>query len=211
MEKAHITILRHGSTELNEKGQLRGWLNVPLSAKGVAEAERAGRFLAPDKFDKIYASDLDRTVKTAAAVGKYHANAPVEWTPALRPINFGDLQGNPYAEVKKELDDLWAAWGNELSICAPGGESFDDFQKRTYPFLSSLRGRVLLVTHTRTASYILAIALNKCKTINPNGEGSVSLMHTLKVACGDIARVDAGKIAQINPIEHEGNYKTSLS
>ena len=204
-----ITILRHGSTELNEQDCSRGWLNVPLSDKGRQEAKIAAEFLAPREFSAIYASDLGRAVETANIVAEYHPNLMVEWTACLRPINFGDWQGQPIAKVGPLMDELSERWATDLSIESPNGESFKSFQDRAYPFLLSLPDNALVVTHTRTASYAIAMmALNNWKMLFPD---DISKMKRAEVSCANIAVVCDNEIAELNPIPHKEEQWTTLS
>ena len=198
-----LTILRHGSTDLNEGGALRGWLDVPLSPLGKEQAEIAGLALARETFDCVYTSDLQRAVDTAVAIGKWHKDLSIRWTPELRPINFGELQGRPYAEIKEKLDRLWFHWKQELSIRAPGGESFEDFQNRIYPFLQSLltvERNILLVTHTRVCSYIMAVAMNDGKCLSGD---ALDLMKVLEVSCANVVQIEGKDIKVLNPIRQK--------
>ena len=40
-----LVLLRHGESEWNAKNLFTGWVDVPLSEKGRAEAVRGGEFL----------------------------------------------------------------------------------------------------------------------------------------------------------------------
>ena len=40
-----LVLLRHGESEWNAKNLFTGWVDVPLSEKGVAEATRGGTLL----------------------------------------------------------------------------------------------------------------------------------------------------------------------
>ena len=199
-----ITIVRHGSTSLNESDALRGWLNVPLSPLGVEQATKVSNYLATsdkdNKFQAIYTSDLSRAVDTAAAIAKWHFGIPLQWTEALRPINFGLLQGQPYPSIKKELDALWCEWEKDLSAEAPGGESFATFQNRIFPFYQSLAKAqcLLIVTHTRCASYFMAVCLNGGRPLAPD---TIWKMKELETGCANIVRIEGEKIVRLNPIK----------
>ena len=55
-----LYIVRHGESETNRKGLWTGWLDVALTDKGIADAERVRDTLRGIKFDKVYSSDLQR-------------------------------------------------------------------------------------------------------------------------------------------------------
>ena len=41
-----LVLLRHGESEWNAKNLFTGWVDVPLTVKGSAEAARGGRLIA---------------------------------------------------------------------------------------------------------------------------------------------------------------------
>lgn len=61
-----LVLLRHGESEWNKENRFTGWVDVPLSEAGVAEAEAAGKLMAKEglKFDVAYTSLLKRAIKT---------------------------------------------------------------------------------------------------------------------------------------------------
>ena len=42
-----LVLLRHGESTWNRENRFTGWVDVPLSEKGLAEAAEAGRRLRP--------------------------------------------------------------------------------------------------------------------------------------------------------------------
>lgn len=61
-----LVLLRHGQSQWNKENRFTGWVDVPLSEKGVNEAREAGKILKENGFDfKIaYTSYLKRAIKT---------------------------------------------------------------------------------------------------------------------------------------------------
>jgi broad specificity phosphatase PhoE len=165
-----LYIVRHGSTELNEAGQLRGWLDPDLSELGRKQAVRLSGHFVDFPINQVFTSDLQRASDTAAAIAIPHG-LEVQWNEMLRPINFGDLQGRPLAEIKPEMDALFAAWSRDLTVKAPNGESFAQFQDRIQAFLAALvkdpePGEcIVIVTHTRVCSYLMAVAFNDSRPL----------------------------------------------
>lgn len=184
-----LHLLRHGSTDLNEKNALRGWLNVPLSELGYKQAAVAADYFERVPLTRIFTSDLDRASETAIEIAKRHPTVELGWTPKLRPLNFGDLQGIPYENVEAQLAPLFHAWQRDSSIPSPGGESFADFQDRLYGFLNTVCGtyagtkeEILLVTHTRVCSYAAALCYSGAR---PLVGADLRFMDGLEVACGN--------------------------
>ena len=92
-----LVLLRHGESTWNQANLFTGWHDVPLSAKGEAEAAEAGRVLAAEglAFDKVHTSVLLRAVQTAdlALAGLGQLWLPVERSWRLNERHYGALQG----------------------------------------------------------------------------------------------------------------------
>src|SRR5438552_2337453 len=62
---AIIYCVRHGTTDANNKNEFRGWMDIPLDAKGKAQAKLAGKYIQDHTVKAVYTSDLKRAVETA--------------------------------------------------------------------------------------------------------------------------------------------------
>lgn len=129
-----LTIIRHGSTALNDADRIRGWKDVPLNAKGIKEAMILSGKMIGAKIDRIHSSDLERAVHTAAHINKHH-DAPMTLHQELRPWNVGTFAGEKRALVFPKMKVLQRQMHERIP--APGGESFRDFKDRYLPFLRS--------------------------------------------------------------------------
>ncbi|MFI1918952.1 phosphoglyceromutase [Nocardia sp. NPDC020380] len=105
-----LVLLRHGESEWNEKNLFTGWVDVHLTAKGVAEGRRAGELLAEHGIlpDVVYTSLLRRAISTA---NNALDAADRHWIPVVRDWrlnerHYGDLQGKDKAQTKQQ-------YGNE--------------------------------------------------------------------------------------------------
>ena len=63
-----LVLIRHGQSMWNLKDIFTGWVDVPLSVKGIEEAVRAGKELEGIGFDIVYVSTLVRAMETAMLV-----------------------------------------------------------------------------------------------------------------------------------------------
>lgn len=122
-----LYITRHGESETNKKGCWTGWLDVPLTDKGIADAERARQTLRGIKFDKVYSSDLSRAAKTCEIA---LPGCEYETTPLLREIGLGSLEGT---RIKSDWPELWTSLKDGYS--SVGGESIAEFRARIERFL----------------------------------------------------------------------------
>src|SRR4029450_11515736 len=90
-----LTLLRHGQSQWNLENRFTGWVDVPLSPRGEAEARAAGEKLRGHRIDKLYTSVLKRAIDTAT-LALDAAGIPVpptERDEALNERMYGDLQG----------------------------------------------------------------------------------------------------------------------
>jgi broad specificity phosphatase PhoE len=125
---AKLILIRHGHTNFNIPGQkerLRGWLDIPLSSQGLAEAEETARIVADFGAKTIYSSDLTRALQTAEIISRT-VNAPITPTPELRPWNLGAFAG----QLIHELIPFLLLLNQQPDTVAPGGESWNQFYER---------------------------------------------------------------------------------
>jgi len=110
-----LVVLRHGQSTWNELNLFTGWHDVPLSPKGEAEADAAGRTLreAGLRFDVVYTSLLARAIETnrRALNTLGQTQLPVEQDWRLNERHYGALQGLDKKETTQrhgaEQTKLW--------------------------------------------------------------------------------------------------------
>lgn len=101
-------IVRHGETEWNAKGLLQGHSDIPLSKTGILQAQNLAQELKTVTFDKVYSSDLLRTVKTAEIL-VLERKLVIETTKQLRERTWGKLEGKQSSNLQnlqKTLEKL---------------------------------------------------------------------------------------------------------
>ena len=137
-----LVLVRHGESQWNLENRFTGWVDVPLSEKGVQEAASAGEKLEKEKlrFDKAYTSVLKRAQDTLtlvlAKLGQ--TDIPVEKDQALNERHYGDLQGLNKAETARKFGDAQVKiWRRSYDIAPPNGESLKDTAARALPYFES--------------------------------------------------------------------------
>src|SRR2546421_645446 len=96
-----LILVRHGESEWNRISRYQGQADAPLSELGLRQAEALGQRLALEKIDAIYASPLQRALRTAEAIARFHPRVPVIQDTALYEIHHGDWQGLLAKEVRE--------------------------------------------------------------------------------------------------------------
>ena len=151
---ARLVLLRHGESQWNLENRFTGWVDVPLSPRGIEEAENAGIKLRNFTFDRAFTSVLQRANETLRlvldAVGQ--PNIPIEKNKALNERMYGDLQGLNKDETAKKYGEAQVKiWRRSYDVRPPGGESLKDTAERTLPYYEQaikpylLKGETILV------------------------------------------------------------------
>ena len=144
--------LRHGETDWNAEGRSQGRSDIPLNARGIAQAEAAGALLARDEaayapIARIVASPLVRALRTAQIVAQAMAAPgghplPVAVDDGLQEVCFGDQEGQPMGHWY----DSWIAG----DYTPNGAEPFAELRARAVAAVNRAldgEGTVLIVCH----------------------------------------------------------------
>ena len=152
---ATLALIRHGQSLWNLENRFTGWVDVPLTEQGRAEAKRAGELVKGIKFDVAYTSVLSRANETLEIILGQIGRLPVIKDPALNERHYGDLQGlNKADTAKKYGEEQVKLWRRSFDVPPPNGESLELTAKRTLPFFERAIGgdlrqgkNVLVVAH----------------------------------------------------------------
>lgn len=164
MSKSLLIMMRHGESEWNKMNIFQGWVDIPLSSKGIEEALEAGRKIAHISFDVIFVTSLIRTQMSAllAMTQNHEKKIPVvlhpeeglleEWSkiyseeaknnciPVIKAwqLNermYGQLQGlNKEETAKKYGAEQVKIWRRSYDVCPPKGESLAMTTQRVIPY-----------------------------------------------------------------------------
>ncbi|GBL39520.1 MAG: 2,3-bisphosphoglycerate-dependent phosphoglycerate mutase [Nitrospiraceae bacterium] len=149
-----LVLLRHGESQWNLENRFTGWVDVPLTPKGVQEAKNAGEKLRGFTFDRAFTSVLERANETLRlaldVIGQ--PKIPTERDPALNERMYGDLQGLNKAETAKKYGEAQVKiWRRSYDVPPPGGESLKDTAERVLPYYEQtikpylLKGETILI------------------------------------------------------------------
>jgi 2,3-bisphosphoglycerate-dependent phosphoglycerate mutase len=134
---ARLVLLRHGESQWNLENRFTGWVDVPLSPRGIEEAKNAGNILKSFSFDRAFTSVLERANETLRLVLDTigQSNIPIGKDKALNERMYGELQGMNKAEtVKKYGEAQVKIWRRSYDVRPPGGESLKDTAERVLPY-----------------------------------------------------------------------------
>lgn len=155
-----LILMRHGESEWNKQNLFTGWVDVPLSEKGVEEALAAGELIKNIPIDIIVTTTLIRAQMTALLAMIHHSSGKVpviihegeEWgriyseetkhkcIPViccfeLNERMYGELQGLNKAETAEKFGaDQVKLWRRSFDIAPPNGESLKMTAARSIPY-----------------------------------------------------------------------------
>lgn len=125
-----ITYFVHSITEDNEKGLATGWMQGKLSNEGIKRATELRQDLSNRDFDAVFCSDLERAIQSTELFFDNKFPVFIDWR--LRECNYGDYDGRPAAEFKKDREQEY------IQKNYPSGESYTEVEARIKSFLSDL-------------------------------------------------------------------------
>jgi len=161
---SRLILLRHGQSAWNKKNLFTGWIDIPLSQEGIAEALHAGETIKKMAVDMIFCSTLVRGIMTAMLAMSVHESGKVpyvlhpgegrmeEWGKCHSPqtdaeliptlcaweLNermYGTLQGMNKQEMRATYgDEQVQIWRRSFDVEPPQGESLKMTAERTLPF-----------------------------------------------------------------------------
>lgn len=156
-----LVLVRHGQSVWNLENRFTGWVDVPLSKKGIQESISAGKKLKDIEFDKMYVSHMLRAIQTLHYIliesnskrtpiiyheekrirdwehhtGDPNAEIPVYMSVDLAERYYGDLQGLNKQKTREGYgDEQVHLWRRSYDVNPPGGESLKDTCERTTPY-----------------------------------------------------------------------------
>lgn len=146
----HLLVIRSGATDYDLQGRIRGTLDMPLAAEGIAAVTRAATQLAADAPAALYTAGSACAIETGRIVGLACGLKP------RRVANLGNLdlglwQGRLVEEIRETQPRLRRQWqDNPWSVAPPEGELLEDACERVEAAIEKLfkrhpSGRVALV------------------------------------------------------------------
>ncbi len=159
--------IRHGETEWNVQGRLQGRRDVPLNARGRAQARHCGQILRdlfardnrdPATLDYV-TSPLGRACETMALL-RPELGLPADGyriEPQLAEIAFGDWEGFTIAQLHvRDPQGIAQREYDKWHFLPPGGESYEMVAGRVADWYASLTRDAVVTAHGGTARGLMA-------------------------------------------------------
>jgi len=150
-----IYLARHGQDRDNVNGLLNGRRDEPLTDLGVFQARELAQKIKDlgIKFEKVYASPLQRAYKTGEVIAEAIGLEKPEAIKDLIERNFGVMTGEEIADIELMCaPDIIKTKTVTYFLKPKGAETFPQLIRRAKRLLRQVRrrhkdGNVLLVTH----------------------------------------------------------------
>lgn len=178
-----LILMRHGESLWNKKNIFTGWVDIPLSVKGIEEAIEGGKLIKDLPIDIIFTSTLIRGEMTAMLAMLYHHSGKVpcilhpgegnldiwgkiyndksahDTIPVIRAwqLNermYGKLQGLNKADTAAKYGaDQVKIWRRSFDTAPPEGESLKMTAARTIPYFEDE-----IVPHLKAGRHVFVAA-----------------------------------------------------
>lgn len=199
-----LIMVRHGQSQWNLENRFTGWVDVPLSTKGIDEAISSGKKLKDIEFDTIYVSHMLRAIQTLHYIllesnskrtpiiyheekrirdwehhtGDRSLEIPIYQTVDLAERYYGNLQGlNKAKTMEKYGKEQVHLWRRSFDINPPGGESLKGTSERTIPYFKKY-----ILKDLKEGKTVLVVA-------HGNSQRSIT-MYVEKISKEDIPNVE---------------------
>ncbi|QEH94006.1 phosphoglyceromutase [Dermacoccus abyssi] len=141
--KYKLILLRHGESDWNAKNLFTGWVDVPLTDKGRAEAVRGGELLKEADLlpDVVHTSLLRRAIMTANlsldAADRHWIPVKRDWR--LNERHYGALQGKNKKETLEAYgEEQFMTWRRSFDTPPPPIEKGSEWSQDADPRYADL-------------------------------------------------------------------------
>ena len=138
-----LVLLRHGQSTWNAENLFTGWVDVDLSEKGAAEAQRGGELLVESGLlpDVVHTSLLRRAISTANialdAADRHWIPVRRDWR--LNERHYGALQGKNKKQTLEEFgEEQFMLWRRSYDVPPPPIADDDEWSQIADPRYADL-------------------------------------------------------------------------
>jgi len=170
-----LYLARHGQIVGHERFPANGHTDVDITEVGMLQMEHLAVRLKLVEINAIYSSDLIRTKKGAAIIGRHH-DVQHRIIPEFRELYFGEWEGLTMEEIRQAFPGELEKRKDDIADyrCPGRGESMRDLSERVMP-------RLMVLLKEETGKDILLVA--------HGGVNRIILCHALGINLSDIFNI----------------------
>lgn len=147
-----LYVVRHGETIWNVQKRVQGISDIPLTEKGMKDAEELQDLISTLNIDVVISSPLERARETAKIL--IDSKLPVNTDDRIKERDWGMNEGALIDTV-----DRWDCWDVILNTKVQNIECIQDFMDRVSNFIEEIKIKykdknVLIVTHSAVSRVI---------------------------------------------------------
>ena len=148
----NLYVVRHGETIWNVEHKVQGITDIPLTEKGMKEAEELQELISTLNIDVVISSPLIRARETAKILVDF--KLPINTDDRIKERDWGMNEGALIDAV-----DRWDCWDVVLNTKVQNIECIQDFMYRVSNFIEEIKIKhkdknVLIVTHSAVSRVI---------------------------------------------------------
>ncbi|HOP81639.1 MAG TPA: histidine phosphatase family protein [Fervidobacterium sp.] len=163
----NIYLVRHGSTEWNEKRIWQGVVDTELSSRGIEEVEKVSEFFKNKSIDAIFSSPMKRARQTANIIASkigYDSDRIITDN-RLRECEIRLWNGKTNEEIAQLYATQFHEWFTNLNSNIAGVESLESVQERMHDSLMDVivhftNKNVIIVSHAIAMRMLISKILN---------------------------------------------------
>lgn len=185
-----IYLIRHAEAEGNLYRRIQGHYDGDITETGKRQIEALAQRFKNIQIDALYASDLQRTQKTAGAILKYQPELSLNIDPRLKEIGLGIWEDQPWGNASFDYPEQMLLFGtNPDKWHIKGGESFADLKSRITEVINELAEKhegqtIACVSHGMAIrsliSTILGVSSEDISRISHGDNTCVALLNVEK-------------------------------
>jgi broad specificity phosphatase PhoE len=161
-----LYLIRHGETDDNARGVSQGRRDVPLNARGRAQAAAVAAWFDGRPLTQVVSSLSSRARDVAAGIAAARGLTSVE-DERLVEFDQGELDGLALEDMRERYSNFLEHWRRDdpTDLRMPGGETFGEVQVRVVEACeqiaaANLDGAVAVVSHNFALRAALCHALD---------------------------------------------------
>lgn len=137
-QRTRIYLIRHGLVAPEDRERFNGRTEAALDPEGAEQLGRVAEYLKSHPPERIYSSPLKRCRDSAAVLSRAFG-VEVEIEEGFREMDFGEMEGLLFAEVRERFAEEAKAWYADLAgYRFPGAETMGEVRKRAWKSLSRI-------------------------------------------------------------------------
>ncbi len=167
-ETRMIYLIRHGEPALDtDEPVCLGDSPVPLSLRGMRQAEQAGQWLQEKEIRHVFTSPYRRCVQTAELIAEQLSGKhEVQTRTGLREVDTGRWNNRTFREIRQTDEEAWKQRGLNLGTePIPEGESFEIAGKRfratVFEILNETEGNLAVIAHAGVIRAFICLLTGK--------------------------------------------------